>query len=769
MATLYDTLLARIAVLETQGKGSLVPPAAILWTDCHGEWREQVAVLGTRRTVLTLGDDLSPESRTGPALWIRCMLARALPDDLLPADVVPVIYLPGIAREDLRAVEDCPAHLRPLAELQYRSVFFSHPNGKDWTVSAWLSHKGRGAGIDIAADQETHAALVTAQSVLFEQEVESLRGRVLRASDLLELLVPDEVADLLRWLDDETAFRSGKSPQQWQAFVSQVAHHFNFDAEGDGVLAAAERLAERQGEWERVWTRFADAPRRCPGVAAVLRRAAPSTLMPSYPDSWPQLNDQGEESLRMALGSVRQLSPDKARDALAALELEHGWRRASVWHELGETPLADALEHLAALAEHTERTSGGASPLALAETYAHEGFKADDAYLRALACAKSASDLEAVQSAASALYRPWVEAGARALQEVMHAEWPAPEGLEPPEGTCVLFCDGLRFDLGRRLSAVLDGFGVEVEVAYRLSAIPTLTASAKPAATSVVVAALGTGDEFTPAVSSSGKSATTEVVRALMSEAGWQILAPTDWGNPDGRAWTEMGDIDALGHKVETKMVAHIDSELGFVAERVRELLGSGWDRVVVVTDHGWLLMPDKLPKVDLPKHLAEPRSGRCARLRDEAEAPPGVVMAPWTWDEAVRIALAPGIATFVEGKRYDHGGVSPQECVIPQLTCTMPSSVTVEQVEIATMRWVGLRLRVGLAGAHAGCALDLRRKAADPDTSFCGGVRPIDDEGAGALLVHDDQYMGEAAVLVVLDAAGNLLLQRPTVIGGED
>lgn len=765
MATVHDILAQRIGDLEKQGAATLAPPVAILWSDRHEEWWEQVAVLRDRCTVLTLGEH-APEERTGPAIWIRCMLGRTIEQDRLPPGVVPVVYLPGVGREDLRAVEDCPEALRPLAELQYRSVFFSHPNGKDWTVAAWLGHKSRGAGIDIAGDQETHAALVTAQAVLFEQEAASLQGRVLRASDLLELLNPDEIADLLRWLDDEHAFRDSKSGEQWLAFVSQAQHRFRFDVEGDGVLAAAELLAGREGEWAQVWTRFAEAPHRYPGLPDVLRRVTPAELLPAHPDSYPQLNDDAETTLRSELSGMRTLTTADARARLVELESEHGERRASVWHELGQTPLADALEHLATMSEHTTSALGGSSPSDFADAYACEGWRADDAYLRALAAVETAADTDAVQSCASSIYRPWVESSAWAMQKVMHVGWPRVTALSVESGTCMLFCDGLRYDLAERLSAILEGRGGEVDVTHQLSAVPTLTATAKPAVTPVA-GLLGTGGEFTPHVSEMGKPATASVLRALMQGEGWQLLDSGEIGDNTGRAWTEMGDIDALGHKVEAKMVGAIESELRYVADRVLDLLGAGWARVTIVTDHGWLLLPDKLPKVELPKHLADPRKGRCARLKPDADVPEAIV-APWSWDADVRIALAPGIATFVEGKTYDHGGVSPQECVVPVVTCRLASSAAVEQVEITDMRWVGLRLRATLAGAHSGCSVDLRRKAADAETTLAGGARAVEEEGSASVLVPDDSLLGEAATFVVLDANGAVLLQRPTIIGGE-
>ena len=54
-----------------------------------------------------------------------------------PEKIIPILYLPGVSRQELRAVAECPPALMPLAELQYRGAFWSQVNHKDWTVLAW--------------------------------------------------------------------------------------------------------------------------------------------------------------------------------------------------------------------------------------------------------------------------------------------------------------------------------------------------------------------------------------------------------------------------------------------------------------------------------------------------------------------------------------------------------------------------------------------------------------------------------------------------------
>ena len=68
---------------------------------------------------------------------------------------MPVLYLPGYSRQEMRGLESCPVELQPLAELQYRGVMWSQKNGRDWTVNAFLqSREGGGLGIRVEGDQE---------------------------------------------------------------------------------------------------------------------------------------------------------------------------------------------------------------------------------------------------------------------------------------------------------------------------------------------------------------------------------------------------------------------------------------------------------------------------------------------------------------------------------------------------------------------------------------------------------------------------------------
>jgi hypothetical protein len=137
--------------------------------------------------LLILGD-YAPEKRTGPAIWLRCVIAEVarasrsgfseIPDrDGL---ATPILYLPGVSRQDIRAVENWPDNLKPLAELQYRGVIWSQINAKDWTILAFLKSDQGGLGLDVAQDNDAKNAMQLALPRLLDEDVELLKGAGLR-------------------------------------------------------------------------------------------------------------------------------------------------------------------------------------------------------------------------------------------------------------------------------------------------------------------------------------------------------------------------------------------------------------------------------------------------------------------------------------------------------------------------------------------------------------------------------------------------------------
>src|SRR5579872_1142413 len=149
--TFLSALVEAIQNAGRYNKNDQVPPAVVLWTDKDRQWEALLPLLRERLPLLTFGQ-YKPAEWTGPANWLRCVIARTLPDYQLSLEGTPVIYLPGISKQEIRAIEDTPKSLKPLAELQYRGLLWTHKNGRDWTIPAFIQSNEGGLGIEIGAD-----------------------------------------------------------------------------------------------------------------------------------------------------------------------------------------------------------------------------------------------------------------------------------------------------------------------------------------------------------------------------------------------------------------------------------------------------------------------------------------------------------------------------------------------------------------------------------------------------------------------------------------
>ena len=762
--TLLDAIRDRLLTALAHDHNAVEAPVVLLWPDKDRQFETVVKGLADL-PILTLGPH-DEGARCGPAYWLRCAIAGTLDLDL-PAGT-PIVYLPGVGREDLRAVEDCPAELAPLAELQYRGQWFAHPNGKDWTPRSLLINKDRGLGLAVSDDAGTTEALTGAFGELLALPLHRLTSQHIDAGFLHSLLNPDPVARLLEWLDDPVGFRTRTEEAKWDAFVSQCKSTYEFDPERDGEVTGGRKLGEGGGAWEQVRQRFTDDPERFAGVEEQLRKGKPvDQLFAGRAGAWPQDNEDAEDQLRVALVRLADAPAGSARDAITKLWQEHQGRRQWVWAKLDRSPLVFALEHLQRLAELT--SSGPAQSVDdLRRTYAEHGWQADNAFLATLQATTTPADRSAASGAALPVYRPWLDAHARALQDAIGPLVNAGNYEVGPEasteaGAVTVFVDGLRLDLAYRLADRLGSLDTELQT--HLAAIPTVTDTAKPVLTPVPDDALVAGKDLGPARASSGAKASAPVLRGYMGDRGGQTLSAIETGDPSGWAWTEAGTVDSRGHQFQSAFVDDLDRELDDIAKRVKLLLDAGWSRIEVVTDHGWLLVPGGMERVDLPAATVEVKKGRCARLKDGADV--DVPTVPWHWDSHVRIALAPGISCFEAGKEYEHGGVSLQECVVPRLVVRSRSEeVRTGGAAITKVKWLGLMCRVEYEHVASGVTVDVRALPADATTSVAATVKEATVAGKQSLHVPDEELEGERAYLVLVGGDGRILAQREVTIG---
>lgn len=758
-------------------------PVCVLWPDRDRQWEVAISrLIGEMPELLVLGG-YRPEAHTGPAIWLRCVVAGVIDDVPIAENGTPVLYLPGVGRQDLRAVEACPESLKPLIELQYRGTTWSQTNGRDWTVYAFLVSNQGGLGLDVSQDSDTKTAMQLSLYCLLDEDVERLQGKRLD-NDYFNALITggDAARDLLQWIDQGDSFRVGRGENHWRAFVEVCKSQFAFDPEREGVLSGAEKLSKREGPWAAVWERFCEAPRRYPNIPLQMRKcSAPiGTILWQASDGdydgWPQWNDDQEADLCRELVALASMPADKARERLRELEAAHGRRRSLVWAELDEAPLARAMEYLAALASSTDTRLVAGEVKDLEAAYCSSAWQADDAVVRALSFADAPGVADAISIAIRSVYLPWVEESARYLQRVVsETSYPGGDvttaGLEAQrDGECVVFVDGLRFDTAKRLAGFLASKGLEVKERLRWSALPSVTATGKPAVTPVrhMCAGEDEGSGLDPVVAATGQSlGGGHHLRRLLSEAGWKVLERNENGDGIGKAWCEVGNIDHEGHQRGAKLARFIDGLLVEICDRIHALIAAGWTRIRVVTDHGWLLLPGGLPKVELSSSLAEHKALRCASIKPGASTDERLY--PWFWNPNRYFALADGVGCYRAGLEYSHGGLSLQECLTLELTVSAGGTYSYSTVaRFVDILWRGLRCNVVIDGAPEGALVDIRMSPGDPSSSIVANPKPLREDGTASVVVENEYLEGQTGVLVLLDADGQLMAQLAIAIGGD-
>ena len=793
MAVILQELIQAVRSASVFNPQIQVPPACILWPDKERQWEAIIPRLQEQMPELCALGKYDASQRRGPAIWLRAAIAGHCLDkaedafsqaveeaqaayhkgDVSPQPSIPIIYLPGVARQDLRAVESCPDELKPLAELQYRGVIWSQINARDWSILAFLKTDQGGLGLDVAQDSDTKRAMQLALYQLIDEDISLLKGKRLDRDYFNTLLTSgDPTRDLLKWIDQGDAFKASMASTEWNAFVEVIYSQMGFNPDTEGQLSAAEKLATHEGPWSPVWQRYMEAPTRYTTIPELIERCPPPGDLFADQSGWPQLNARKEQELESALKKLETQPPHNARKSIIELDQEHSERRSWIWAQLEKSPLAMALGQLADAARICEQSLAVGSIEDMVAIYKTNGWQSDWSAMKAISCVSKPEQLQAVQTALASFYEPWLEEGARRLQQlvIQHGyprpsldETPLPE---PTRGTLVLFIDGLRFDLGRKLIEQLEAAKIDTESTQVWSALPSVTATAKPAVAPIRQAITGTdiSADFEPCVKTTSQSLKGGYhFKKLLKDNGWQILTFGDSGDPTGFAWTEAGDIDHEGHADANKLAKGVENTLSDVVERIKNLMEYGWKRIEVVTDHGFLFLPGGLPVTKLSSSLSENTWGRCASLKPGAQNDEAHYS--WFWNSSHSFALPNGVSCYGRSREYAHGGLSLQECLTQRIEIVSDRPSSSSNIEISDQGWRGLRLTVVIEN-DSDLKLDIRKHAGDPTSSITLNAKPF-KLGKASVIVEDDELQGSNAYVVILDEQNKLIAQFETTIGG--
>jgi len=769
---LFDKVVKALKQAEQHNSSIMVKPEVILWPDPESQWAEVISDLQAKMPQLLIFGKYEPAKKQGPAIWIKCMVARTLPESNWDEEAIPIIYMPGIAKNDLRNVEAAGYHLQPLLEYQYTGTLFTQDNGKEWTILAFVENSISGLGLQVAKDGGTKSALRQALPAIFQDDDVFTGNSTIDAEYINIRLFPDIIPSILKWMCMGDAFLQNMEAGKRSIFISLCKAKYDFEPDHKNIKAIAEKLGSQRTGWKQVWQMYANAPHKYLKIEELLRFAKPDDLgsgmfaLPS--ESWPQVNEQKEEELSKALEKVSKLQPKEASHLLNTLEQNHSDRRNWVWSELGKTSLTDALQHLVRMAAKATETFPSASIDELKSYYISSGFETDQAMRKSLAAVKSEKDKALIKSLIQSIYKPWLQSITNKFQNLIEKDASPFSGQVANTETesFVLFVDALRFELAEEFCNRLLNQKYKVSLETNWSAIPSLTPTSKTNASPIATMVSLTSDikDFRPQLQS-GKDLQTEAFRDALATRDFKfVFSPGDIST-DYKCWQEIGNIDTKGHEEQSGMVKRVEE----LFEQVQEVLDVAFDkgikRIKIVTDHGWLLLPGGLPKTQLHEGLTETRWGRCALIKEGAIT--DLLHLPWRWNPSIFIAYAPGISFFKANQEYAHGGISLHECLVPTMIIENPN-VSTSAAKIAEIKWVNLRCAVTTEGAKDGFTIDIRNKYNNSATSILEEESKIKAvKGNKVTLMVSDEAESQAATIVLLDETGRILDKKLTTVGG--
>ena len=685
-----------------------VAPVALLWPDEGAQWEPVIDRIAERLPVVTLGD-YDPEARRGPAYWVRCVVARTidvgLPDGT--ADRVPA------GRQPQRA-----AGRRTAARRSWRrspSCSTAASGSRTRTTATGRSVRScptpsAASGLRIADDADTSEALLLALDRLLDEPVDRLAKQVLDADFFLELGQPGsgrQPAAVAR----RPAGLSRRAPidAQWTAFVQQCKADFGLrsrrsTARSPPPGSSATRAGPVGERLEAVRGDAASDTRASPTSSA---RPALTSSSSSNVDAWPQDNETGRGPAPQPAARLRGAdTADGARKEVARLDAEHGWRRGTVWADLG-SGAARVRARAARGARRADTHAARRSGLGVARGRLRG---ARVAGRRCRRCGRSPpyaaqADRDAVSAAVCSDVPAVARRGARALQEAIGpmanagTYSPARQPRRRP-ATVTVFVDGLRLDVAHRLEDRLAGAGLDVATDDE----PRRAADGYPdrqgrRSSRSPERSLGPGRIFIAANVVDGD----EGIDPGAARAHGRERRAGPWARPrpaTRRDGVDRSRRDRSPRPRRRRAARRLPRRRGGPASPAASESCS--------TRAGQRSTSSPTTAGCCSRAAWRRSSSRRRRPRSRRAAAPGSRTAPrstsptvpWYWDPDVRIALAPGATCFEANKEYEHGGVSPQECVVPRLTVTAGAQAAdVGGPEITKVKWLGLQCRVEFSG----------------------------------------------------------------------
>ena len=130
-------------------------------------------------------------------------------------------------------------------------------------------------------------------------------------------------------------------------------------------------------------------------------------------------------------------------------------------------------------------------------------------------------------------------------------------------------------------------------------------------------------------------------------------------------------DIDDMGEKLQQKALKYFPETIDFFAEKIIQLLGSGYEKVYLISDHGFVLtgLLSEADKISVSFFGTAEKAERYIHTTEKQEnLSPGLIEAKKTYKNFNYLYCSRNMNPFKTPGVYgfSHGGASPQELVTP-------------------------------------------------------------------------------------------------------
>ena len=146
-------------------------------------------------------------------------------------------------------------------------------------------------------------------------------------------------------------------------------------------------------------------------------------------------------------------------------------------------------------------------------------------------------------------------------------------------------------------------------------------------------------------------------------------------------------DIDDMGEKLQHKALKYFPETISFFAEKITQLLKSGYNNVYLITDHGFVLtgLLSESDKIAVTYNGSGERAERYIRTSDKQnEFADNLIEVKRSYDDFNYLYFAKNMNPFKTAGVYgfSHGGLAPQELITPYFHWQRAEDLT-PQIEV--------------------------------------------------------------------------------------